>query len=133
MKSKNRANILGHIGGEPEQRSTPTGKRVVTFAVATSERWKDGGGEVKELTTWHRRVAWEKTADLIAEMAHKGSAIEVEGRIRNRSYKGKDGQARYISEIIVDDFWLMARRSGLEGPAPPADDHWPDDSPDVPF
>lgn len=96
----NQAMIIGNLGSDPELTTVggnDTSK--VTFSVATSERWtKDG--ERQEKTTWHRVVAWSKTAEVCAQFLHKGSKVFVQGKIDNRQYE-QDGETKYISEIVA--------------------------------
>ncbi len=98
-RSVNKAIILGNLGQDPELRSTPTGLSVTTLNVATTESFKDKNGEWKENTEWHRIVVWDKMAETAHERLKKGSKVYVEGKITNRSYDGKDGVKRYVSEI----------------------------------
>jgi single-strand DNA-binding protein len=98
-RSVNKAIILGNLGQDPELRSTPTGLSVTTLNVATTESFKDKNGEWKDNTEWHRIVVWDKMAEIAHERLKKGSKVYVEGKITNRSYDGKDGVKRYVSEI----------------------------------
>lgn len=112
MASLNKASLLGHVGKEPEVRYTNTGKAVATFSMATSEKYKDGSGELQEKTTWHNIVAWEKLAEICQKYVSKGKQLYIEGRIENRSYDDKDGQKKYISEIIARDIILLGDKTG---------------------
>ena len=93
--SINKAILTGRVGRDPEMRTTESGKDVCTFSLATSEYYNK-----QENTTWHNCVAWGATAKFIHEYFKKGSGMELEGRISNRSYE-KDGQTKWVSEIIV--------------------------------
>jgi single-strand DNA-binding protein len=103
----NKAILIGHLGKEPELRSTTGGKSVATFSIATTERWKDAGGEKKEQTTWHNIVAWGSLAEVCAEYLHKGSKVLIEGKITNRSYDDKSGVKRYITEIVAKELEML--------------------------
>jgi single-strand DNA-binding protein len=105
MPSFNRATIIGHLGSDPEIRQTASGKSVGNFNVATS--FKSGD---KETTTWHRIVVWEKLADLAGKYLEKGSAVMIEGRIDNRSYDDKDGNTKYITEIIANNMIFLGSK-----------------------
>lgn len=100
-RSVNKAIILGNLGQDPELRTTPTGRSVTTLNVATTENFKDKNGEWKDNTEWHRIVVWDKSAEIAHERLKKGNKVYVEGKITNRSYEGKDGVKRYISEILA--------------------------------
>ncbi len=142
MASVNKAILIGNLGKDPELRYTPNGQAVTKFSIATSERFKDRNGEQQERTTWHNIVAWGRQAEVANEYLSKGSPVFIEGRIENRSYDDKDGNKRYISEVIVQRLQFLGRKGessgGFEGqPSPPADDEFPGDSSgqddDLPF
>ena len=129
MASVNKAILMGNLGRDPELRYTPSGQAVTKFSIATTDRYKDKSGEQQERTTWHNIVAWGKNAETMKEYLTKGSPVYIEGRIDNRSYDDKDGNRRYISEIVVQRFQFLGRRGDSESsgfnqtpPASPADD-----------
>jgi single-strand DNA-binding protein len=99
--SVNKAILIGRLGKDPELRYTPGGKAVASFSLATSEIWTGTDGQRNESTTWHNIVVWDKTAELAKEYLKKGREVYIEGRISNRSYDDKDGNKRYVSEIVA--------------------------------
>jgi single-strand DNA-binding protein len=109
--SVNKAILLGRLGKDPELKYTQSGKAVANFSLATSERWKGQDGQSNEATTWHNIVAWGKTAEVMKEYFHKGKEIYIEGRIDNRSYEDKEGNRKYISEVVVQNFSFVGSRS----------------------
>ena len=112
-KGLNKATLIGHAGKDAEVRYTGTGTPVATFTIATSEAWKDKGtGQLQERTEWHNIVAWSRLAEICGEYVKKGTRIYVEGRIQNRSYDDKDGNKRYISEIVANEMILLDGRRG---------------------
>lgn len=113
--SVNKAILLGNLGKDPELRYTPSGKAVATFSLATSERWTGQDGQKNESTTWHNIVVWGKQAEVMKEYLAKGRQVYIEGRISNRSYDDKDGNKKYISEIVVQNFSFVGGRGG-DGP-----------------
>ncbi|UCG60540.1 MAG: single-stranded DNA-binding protein [Candidatus Zixiibacteriota bacterium] len=117
--SVNKAILLGNLGKDPELRYTPSGKAVATFPLATTERWTGQDGQKSESTTWHNIVAWGRQAEVIKEYLAKGRQVYVEGRIVNRSYDDKDGNKRYVSEVVVQNFQFIGGRG--EGSAPDKD------------
>lgn len=122
--SVNKAILIGRLGKDPELRYTPSGKAVASFTVATNERWTGQDGQKNESTTWHNIVAWGKQAEVIKEYMTKGRQIYIEGRIDNRSYDDKDGNKRYVSEVVLQNFQFLGDRGSSEGGAPaevPAD------------
>lgn len=115
--SVNKVILLGNIGQQPEVRALPSGQRVATFSVATSDRYKDKQtGEQKELTEWHNCVAWGQQCDFIERYLGKGSKVFVEGRLRSREYTTQKGEQRRVTEIVVD------RIESVGGPATAQDD-----------
>ena len=110
--SVNKAILIGRLGKDPELRYTPGGKAVVSFSLATNERWTGQDGQRNESTTWHNIVAWGKQAEIMKEYLAKGREVYIEGRIDNRSYEDKEGNKKYISEIVVTNFQLIGGRPG---------------------
>ena len=113
--SVNKAILIGNLGKDPELRYTPSGKAVATFPLATTERWTGQDGQKNESTTWHNIVAWGRQAEVIKEYLVKGRQMYVEGRIANRSYDDKDGNKRYVSEVVVQNFQFIGSRGGAGG------------------
>jgi single-strand DNA-binding protein len=123
MFSLNRAQIVGNITRDPEMRYTPNGQAVCSFGVATNRRWRDKDGNNQEQTEFHNVVAWGKLAELMSQLAHKGTKIYVEGRLQTRSWEGQDGGKRNRTEIVMDDFILLTPKSAS---AQAAEDITPD-------
>lgn len=110
-KSLNKAQVIGNAGKDAEVRYTGTGKAVASFSVATTDSWKDkASGQLQERTEWHNIVAWDRLAEICGEYVKKGTKVYIEGRIQNRSYDDKDGNKRYISEIVANDLLLLSGR-----------------------
>lgn len=101
--SVNKAILVGNLGKDPELRYTPSGTAVCTFSIATSEKFKDKQGEQQERTEWHNIVVWAGLAENCGKYLTKGKQIYLEGRISNRSYDGRDGNKRYITEIVANE------------------------------
>ncbi|MGB7302581.1 MAG: single-stranded DNA-binding protein [Burkholderiaceae bacterium] len=112
MKSLNKVQLLGHLGNDPEMRATGAGDAVANLSIATSVRYKDREtGDSKESTEWHRVVAFGKAAELIRDMFRKGSAIYVDGHLRTRNWEDKDAKQQYTTEIVVDEFIALEKRT----------------------
>lgn len=120
--SVNKAILVGNLGKDPELRYTANGQAVATFSLATTEKFKNKGGEQQERTEWHNIVAWGPLAEICGKYLVKGKQIYCEGRIQNRSYDDRDGNKRYITEIVITDMQMIGGRPGDEGgsarPAP---------------
>jgi single-strand DNA-binding protein len=112
----NKAIIIGNLGRDPEVRFTPSGRAVAKFSVATTEKWTDQQGQKQEKTEWHNIVVWGKQAETCGQYLSKGRQVFVEGRITNRSYDDKDGNKKYITEIIARDVRFLG--GGGQGGAP---------------
>lgn len=110
MASVNRVILIGNLGKDPDLRYTPSGQPVATFPIATSEKWKDKDGQLQQKTNWHNIVAWGRQAEICKEYLKKGSPIYIEGRIQSRSYDDKDGNRRYITEIITTRIQMLGRK-----------------------
>ncbi len=109
-RSVNRATLVGNLGKDPELRTTPNGKSVCSFSVATSDSFKDASGNWQETTEWHTVVCWEGLANQVAETLRKGNKVYIEGKIKHRSYEGKDGVTRYVTEILANTVISMGGR-----------------------
>lgn len=118
MASVNKAIILGNLGDDPEVRYMPNGDAACNFRVATTEKWKDKGGEQKEQTEWHRVSFFGKQAEICGEYLKKGSAVYVEGRIHTRKWTDKEGQERYTTEIRGDRMQMLGGKGDASKPAP---------------
>ena len=108
MKCINQATLLGNLTRDPVLRYTPDGKAIIGFCIATNREWKLENGEKKEATEYHDVVFWDKAAEIINQFVKKGTKIWVQGRLQTRSWE-KDGQKRYRTEIIGDDFILFEK------------------------
>ncbi len=144
MASVNKAILIGNLGKDPELRYTPSGVAVCTFSIATSEKWRDkNSNEMKETTNWHNIVLWRRQAEIAKEYLSKGSPVYIEGKIQTRSYDDKDGNKRWITEIVGDRMQFLGRRgeggggggsSDDPGSAPPYDEPpMSDEDDDLPF
>ena len=110
--SVNKVILVGNLGKDPEVRYTPSGTAVATFSLATSERYKDKAGQQQEKTEWHNIVAWQQLAEICGKYLHKGKQVYIEGRIQTRSYDDKDGNKRYITEIVADQMQMLGSAEG---------------------
>jgi single-strand DNA-binding protein len=133
----NKVILIGNLGKDPEVRFTPNGRALAKFSVATSERWTDQQGQKQERTEWHNVVVWGKQAETCGQYLAKGRQVFVEGSIRTRSYDDKDGNKKYITEIVARDVRFLGGAGGRAPQeagvsAPPGEDVGPPDD-DIPF
>ena len=117
MAYLNKVQLIGNLGKEPEIRVSPqTGKKAVSFSLATSRRYRDANGEQKEDTQWHNIVGWGKVAEVFEQLGiHKGMSLYVEGRLTNRSWTDQSGQKRYVTEVALDTFQVLTPRQAQNG------------------
>jgi len=99
----NQVKLAGNLGKDPEIRTFEKGGKLATFSLATTEEFYTKSGDKSSSTTWHNISAWGKVADRIEAELKKGSFAAVEGRLTNRSYVDKNGQKRYVTEVIAND------------------------------
>ena len=104
--SVNKVILLGNLGRDPEIRSMQSGKKMASFSIATSKRWKDRNTqEQKESTSWHNIVVFnEGLVDVIEKYVKKGSKIYVEGELNTRKYQDKEGNDRYTTEVVLQGY-----------------------------
>lgn len=106
---KNKVQLIGHVGQEPEIKTFDGGKKVANITIATNESYTNNKGEKIENTEWHRITAWGKVADIIEKYVIKGKEIAIEGKLTHRSYDDKDGNKRYITEIVANELLLLGK------------------------
>jgi len=103
----NKVILIGRLGSDPELRYTPNGDAVANFRIATNRVWKDKEGNQQERTEWHRIVAWRKLAERCGEYLRKGSHVYIEGRLETRSWQDKNGNKRFVTEVITDRMQML--------------------------
>ena len=111
--SVNKVILVGNLGKDPELRYTPSGAAVATFSLATTNPFKDREGN--RATEWHNIVAWRQLAEICGKYLHKGKQVYIEGRIQTRSYDDRDGNKRYITEIVADQMQMLGSKDDQGG------------------
>ena len=106
---KNTVQLIGHVGQEPEIKNLDGGKKLAYFTLATNEVYYRENGDKVEKTEWHRVIAWDKIADIIERFVTKGKEIGIEGKLTHRNYDDKDGNKRYITEVIANEILLISK------------------------
>jgi single-strand DNA-binding protein len=106
---RNKVQLIGHVGQEPEIKTFEGGKKLANLTLATNESYTNAKGEKVEQTEWHRLTAWGKTADLIDSYVTKGKEIAIEGKLTHRSYDDKDGVKRFITEVVISELLLLGK------------------------
>ena len=105
---KNKVQLIGHVGQDPEIKQLENG-RVANFTIATNESYTNAKGEKVEQTEWHRVSAWGKTVEIIEQLLKKGSHVAIEGKLTHRSYDDKDGNKRFVTEVIANEILLIGK------------------------
>ncbi|MBF0194065.1 MAG: single-stranded DNA-binding protein [Magnetococcales bacterium] len=103
-RSLNKVQLIGNVGKDPEIRFTQDGRPIANLTIATSETWNDKSGQKQEKTEWHRVVAFGKLADIIQQYVKKGSKLYIEGQLQTRKWTDNQGQDKYTTEIIIQQF-----------------------------
>lgn len=142
----NKVILVGRLGKDPEVVDIGNGIKKASFSVATSEAYRDRTtNEKKEITDWHNVVLWRGLAEVAEKFLHKGDLVYIEGKIKTRSYQDKDGNDRYITEIVADSMNMLSpkgsagssagadRSAAGNTPPPPASGPMSSDEDDLPF
>lgn len=110
MASLNKVMLIGNLGKDPELKYTPSGHAVVSFSLATSRRWRDKEGNNQEDTQWHNIKVWGRQAEIAQQYLKKGRQIYVEGRLETRTYDDKDGNRKWFTEVVAQNFLMLGSK-----------------------
>lgn len=105
---RNKVQLIGHVGKEPEIINLESGKKLAKLTMATNDSYKNANGEKVEDTQWHNLVMWNKTAEVVEKYVKKGNEIAIEGKLTTRSYDDKEGNKRYITEVVVSELLMFS-------------------------
>ncbi|MEL6924512.1 MAG: single-stranded DNA-binding protein [Bacteroidota bacterium] len=105
---KNRVQLIGAIGRDPEMRRFENGKALMRIVVTTSETYKNDKGDMVTSTQWHPVVAWGRLAERMEKYLRKGSEVVLNGKLTHRSYEDKEGVTKYVTEVVADEFMLFS-------------------------
>lgn len=106
---RNKVQLIGNLGNDPEIITLESGKKLAKFSLATNDSYKDVNGEKVTQTEWHNLIAWNKTAEIVEQYVTKGKEIAIEGKLTSRSYEDKEGQKRYITEVVVNELLMLGK------------------------
>ncbi len=107
---RNKVQLIGNLGTQPEIVKLESGKILAKFTMATNEHYKNTNGEKVTDTQWHNIIAWGKTAQIIEQYVNKGQEIAVEGKLTSRSYDDKDGNKRYVTEVVCNELLMLGEK-----------------------
>lgn len=108
---KNSVRLVGNLGMDPEVKTFDSNKKLARVSIATNETYKNNKGEKVTETQWHNLVIWGTQAQLAGDLLKKGDEVAIEGRLANSNYTDKDGNKRYVSEVVVNEFLKLGARS----------------------
>ncbi|RAJ18020.1 single-stranded DNA-binding protein [Olleya aquimaris] len=106
---RNKVQLIGNLGQDPEIINLESGKKLAKFSLATNESYKDANGTKQTKTDWHNIVAWGKTADIVEKYVIKGKEVAVEGKLTTRTWEDKDGMKRYITEVVCNELLMLGK------------------------
>ncbi len=106
---KNKVQLIGNLGQDPEIVNLENGSKLAKFAIATNENYRNAKGEKVEDTQWHNVVAWGKTAEVVENYLTKGKEVAVSGKLIHRSYETKEGEKRYVTEIKCNELLMLGK------------------------
>ncbi len=107
---KNKVQLVGNLGSNPEVKTTDSGKKLAKISIATNETYRNAKGEKVVETQWHNVVAWGKTADIAEKYLSKGLEIMIEGKLVNKQYTDKDGVKRYSTEVQASELLILSKK-----------------------
>jgi single-strand DNA-binding protein len=106
---RNKVQLIGNLGNSPEIITLDSGKKLAKFSIATNESYKNASGQKIDNVQWHNLIAWNKTADIVEKNVTKGKEIAIEGKLTSRSYETKEGEKRYVTEVVVSELLMFCK------------------------
>jgi len=104
---RNKVQLIGNLGNDPEIIELESGRKLAKFSLATNETYKDTDGQKQTKVDWHSLVAWGKTAEIVEKYISKGKEIAIEGKLTSRNYETKEGETRYVTEVVVNEILML--------------------------
>ena len=104
---RNRVQLIGHLGMNPEIKTLEKGSKLAKFSLATNDSYKNAQGEKITETEWHNIIAWNKTAELVESFLEKGKEVAVEGKLTTRSWEDENGVKKYITEMVCHEILFL--------------------------
>ncbi|MEO6820370.1 MAG: single-stranded DNA-binding protein [Ginsengibacter sp.] len=115
MRSLNKVMLIGNLGKEPEYKTLQDGTAVSKLTLATTENFRLKSGESQTNTQWHTIIAWRGLATFSHDYMRKGSLVYVEGKLNNRNFEDKEGQKKFVTEIVAEQIILLDKKSKIPG------------------
>lgn len=104
---RNKVQLIGHLGNNPEIITLDSGKKLAKLSIATNETYKNAQGEKVTDTQWHNVIVWNKTAEIAEKYLEKGNEVAIEGKLTSRSYDDKEGVKKYVTEIVCNELVML--------------------------
>ena len=104
---RNKVQLIGNLGNNPEVITLESGKKLAKFSIATNDSYRNASGEKITDTQWHNVITWNKTAEIVEKYLTKGNEVAVEGKLTSRSYENKEGVKKYFTEIVVNELVML--------------------------
>src|SRR5215203_3245847 len=108
---KNKVQLIGNLGNNPEIKTTEGGRKLARFSIATNESYRNAKGEKVTETQWHNLIAWGKVADIAEKYLAKGTEVAIEGKLINHNYTDKSGTKKYVTEVLVNEILLLGKKA----------------------
>lgn len=110
MRGINKVILIGNAGKDVEYKTLPDGTSVAKLTVATTETYRLKTGDTQTRTEWHAIIVWRGLATFAQQYIKKGALLYIEGKLRNRQYTGKEGQKKYVTEVVADQVILLDKK-----------------------
>lgn len=114
----NKVILVGNLGKDPDVRVLESGTKVAKFTMATNENYRDKNNEWQTITEWHNVILWRYLAESAERQLKKGSLVYIEGKLTHRKYQDKDGNDRYVTEVVANTMRSLERRDSQSGGTP---------------
>ena len=108
---RNRVQLIGNLGKNPEIKTLESGIKLAKFSIATNETYKNAKGDKVTDTEWHNIIAWNKTAELAEMFLEKGKEVAIEGKLTTRSWDDENGNKKYITEVVCSEILFLGNKS----------------------
>ena len=108
---RNKVQLIGNLGQDPEIRTFDNGKAVARFSLATTDSYRDAEGKKVTETQWHNLIAWGNLAKIIQKYLIKGSEVAVEGKLTHHTFEDKEGKKRHFTEVVLTDMVMLRNKA----------------------
>lgn len=107
---RNRVQLIGNLGSNPEIKKFDNGKVLARLSLATTEKYKDDSGKLLTDTQWHQVTVWGALANTVEKYLRKGSEVAIEGKLVYRNFENKEGKKQYITEIVANEVLMLGKK-----------------------